>query len=45
LADRVWDSVGGASSKVHAEAGITSEQLAADVRAAEARGATPPGSV
>jgi uncharacterized membrane protein len=45
MADRVWHSVDGASSKVHAEAGITVEQLAADVRAAEAQGATPPGSV
>jgi uncharacterized membrane protein len=45
MADRVWDSVSGASSKVHAEAGITGEQLAADVRAAEAQGATPPGTV
>jgi uncharacterized membrane protein len=25
MADRMWDSVGGASSKVHAEAGITGE--------------------
>jgi uncharacterized membrane protein len=43
MADRMWDSVSGASSTVHAEAGITGEQLAADVRAAEAKGAAAPG--
>ena len=42
MGDRVRDSLSGASHKVHAEAGITGEQLAADVRAAEAKGAAPP---
>jgi uncharacterized membrane protein len=39
LADRVSTSVKAATSKVHATAGITGEQLAADVRAAEQRSA------
>jgi uncharacterized membrane protein len=42
MADRVWDSMSGASHKVHAEAGITGEQLAADVRAAEAKAPASP---
>jgi uncharacterized membrane protein len=37
MADRVATSVSAASAKVHATAGITGEQLAADVRAAEER--------
>ena len=43
MADRVRDSLSGASHTVHAEAGITGEQLAADVRAAEAKSASAPG--
>ena len=42
MADRVSDSVSGASTKVRATAGITGEQLAAEVRAAEAKSAAPP---
>ena len=44
MADRVSTSVTAASSKVHATAGITGEELAADVRAAEERGAASTGS-
>jgi hypothetical protein len=43
MADRVSTSVTAASSKVHATAGITGEELAADVRAAEERGAASTG--
>ena len=41
MADRVHDSLSGANHKVHAEAGITGEQLAADIREAETK--APPG--
>lgn len=40
MADRVSTSVKAATRKVHATAGITGEQLAADVRAAEERAAS-----
>jgi hypothetical protein len=43
MADRVRDSLSGATNKVHAQAGITGDQLAADVRAAQAKAASPPG--
>jgi uncharacterized membrane protein len=43
MADRVRDSLSGATNKVHAQAGITGDQLAADVRAAQAKAAAPPG--
>jgi uncharacterized membrane protein len=43
MADRVTASVTAASSKVQATAGITGEQLAADVRAAEQGGAAARG--
>jgi uncharacterized membrane protein len=43
MADRVSTSVTAATGKVHATAGITGEQLAADVRAAEAGSAASTG--
>jgi uncharacterized membrane protein len=43
MADRVATSVTAASAKVQATAGITGEQLAADVRAAEEGSAASPG--
>jgi uncharacterized membrane protein len=43
MADRVATSVTAASGKVHATAGITGEQLAADVRAAEESSAASTG--
>ena len=39
MADRVRDSLSGATTKVRAEAGISGERLAAEVREAEAKGA------
>jgi uncharacterized membrane protein len=43
MADRVSTSVTAPSGKMHATAGITREQLAADVRAAEERSAASTG--
>jgi hypothetical protein len=43
MADRVSTSVTAATGKVHATAGITGEQHAADVRAAEAGSAASTG--
>ena len=43
MADRVSAAVSKATSKVHATAGVSGEQLAADVRAAEAKAATATG--